>query len=372
MRYKTPAALEMAVKEAAKKSPLDTNRAIAGFYLHRLLCRVFSGPDSPFVLKGGQNVLARTVDARATRDIDLLARNQRRSRRGSGDGHHRPGERTIFDMVPGRKQTDLDSYFSSMEGLDRVQWVCSDMYRPFWRSVAKYAPNATWVIDHLHVVKGANEALDTVRKGLQGSLDKKGRLELKKNLVNALRKHTQSLNAYEASALRELRGGDSYTTLMTAYDLEEDFFDIYDENPASREGAEAAFDAWSASIPKDKAFEPFRALARTVENRRECIFNYWDCPSRISNGYTECANRLINETDMKGRGYSFETLRTRMLYRRQNLDRIIAGNGLAIGPRIDVPEPPFVTEPDVEDELVDEFIDPRSGTKVDAKTGEIL
>ena len=62
MRYKTPAALEMAVKEAAKKSPLDTNRAIAGFYFHRLLCRVFSDPDSPFVLKGGQSVLARTVD----------------------------------------------------------------------------------------------------------------------------------------------------------------------------------------------------------------------------------------------------------------------------------------------------------------------
>lgn len=74
MRYKTPAALEMAVKGAAKKSPLDTNRAIAGFYFHRLLCRVFSDPDSPFVLKGGQSVLARTVDARATRDIDLLAR----------------------------------------------------------------------------------------------------------------------------------------------------------------------------------------------------------------------------------------------------------------------------------------------------------
>ena len=74
MRYKTPAAHGMAVKEAAKKSPLDANRAIAGFYLHRLLCRVFSDPDSPFVLKGGQSVLARTVDARATRDIDLLAR----------------------------------------------------------------------------------------------------------------------------------------------------------------------------------------------------------------------------------------------------------------------------------------------------------
>lgn len=54
----------MAVKEAAKKSPLDTNRAIAGFYFHRLLCRVFSDPDSPFVLKGGQSALARNLPER--------------------------------------------------------------------------------------------------------------------------------------------------------------------------------------------------------------------------------------------------------------------------------------------------------------------
>lgn len=280
--------------------------------------------------------------------------------------------RTVFDMVPGRKQADLESYFSSLEGLDRVQWVCSDMYRPFWKSIAKYTPNATWVVDHFHVVKGANEALDAVRKGLQGSLDKKGRLELKKNLAYALRKRTRALNAYEASALRELREDVSYTTLMTAYDLKEDFFDIYDENPASREGAEAAFDAWSASIPEDAAFEPFRALARTVENHRKYIFNYWDCPSRISNGYTECANRLINETDMKGRGYSFETLRARTLFRRQNLDRIIASNGLTIGPRVDAPGPLFVTEPDHDGEAVDEFIDPRTGPRIDAETGEVL
>jgi hypothetical protein len=36
MRYRTPAALEMAVKAAAKASPLDTNLAISGFHFHRL------------------------------------------------------------------------------------------------------------------------------------------------------------------------------------------------------------------------------------------------------------------------------------------------------------------------------------------------
>lgn len=87
---------------------------------------------------------------------------------------------------------------------------------------------------------------------------------------------------------------------MTAYDLKEDFFGIYDDHPSSREEAEAAFDAWIREIPDGREFDPFRALARTVQNHREFIFNYWECPSRISNGYTECANRLINETDMRG------------------------------------------------------------------------
>lgn len=73
--YKTPQALEMAVKTAAKTSPQDTGRAIQGFWFHRLLCRVFRDPGSGFVLKGGRGMLARTVEARATRDIDLLAQD---------------------------------------------------------------------------------------------------------------------------------------------------------------------------------------------------------------------------------------------------------------------------------------------------------
>ena len=63
----------MAVKEAAKASSQDTNRAISGFYFHRLLCRVFTDGNASFVLKGGHGVLARTLDARAMRDIDLLS-----------------------------------------------------------------------------------------------------------------------------------------------------------------------------------------------------------------------------------------------------------------------------------------------------------
>ncbi len=75
MAYKTPAALEMAIKQAAKESPQDTNRTIAGFWHHRFLCRVFTNENRTFVLKGGHAMLARSIDARATRNIDLLSFN---------------------------------------------------------------------------------------------------------------------------------------------------------------------------------------------------------------------------------------------------------------------------------------------------------
>ena len=73
MRYKSAFALEMAVKAAAVASPMETGLAMSAFYFHRLLCRVFAGGNDSFVLKGGRAMLARTVDARATRDIDLLS-----------------------------------------------------------------------------------------------------------------------------------------------------------------------------------------------------------------------------------------------------------------------------------------------------------
>lgn len=76
MRYKTPRALEQAVKAAAKKAPYDADKAIRSFYFDRFLCRVFSETPPAFVLKGGQGMLARTVGTRATRDIDLLFKKQ--------------------------------------------------------------------------------------------------------------------------------------------------------------------------------------------------------------------------------------------------------------------------------------------------------
>lgn len=75
---------------------------------------------------------------------------------------------------------------------------------------------------------------------------------------------------------------------------------------------------------------------------------------------------------MRGRGYSFDTLRNRTFHRRQNFDRIIASSSVTIGPRIGAPGPLFVTEPDRDDEMVDESIEPRTGLRIDTEADEVL
>ena len=81
--YQTPAAVESAIRSAAKKAArndksLSTQERIRLEYFHRFLCRIFSEtPTDAWLLKGGTALLARVPSARATSDVDLF--NQRHS-----------------------------------------------------------------------------------------------------------------------------------------------------------------------------------------------------------------------------------------------------------------------------------------------------
>jgi transposase len=133
--------------------------------------------------------------------------------------------------------------------------------------------------------------------------------------------------------------------------LKENFFNIYDENSSSKDNAITAFKKWKKSIPKDAIYDKFRELAATVHRCFEDqIFSYWDCPFAISNGYTECTNRLIRENNLRGRGYSFEVLRARTLYRKTNLRAILENGLIDVGSVIPEDQPVFHFESAKEDE----------------------
>jgi len=215
----------------------------------------------------------------------------------------------VFEMLECRTQDYLKPFFEKLPDKERVEWVCSDMWRPFKRSFSEYLPNAKLVIDKFHVVKMASEALEEERKKYQVTLTKDERLHIKKSIRWLTLKRPATLTPKEQEALAIVRA--SIPELAIAYDFKESFFRIYDE--PDKASAMRAFALWEQSIPK-KGLDQFRSLAKTVHNHYEDIFAYWDSPNQITNAYTEGLNGLVKISNRLGRGYSYEIIRAKTLY----------------------------------------------------------
>ena len=215
----------------------------------------------------------------------------------------------VFNMLEERTQDHMKPFFKHLPDRERVEWVCTDMWRPFKRSFAKYLPNAKLIIDKFHVLKMASEALETERKKYQATLEKEQRIYVKKSIRWLTLKRPKNLTPAEQEALAVVR--QSIPEIAEAYDFKELFYRIYDEPKI--ESAQHAFEAWENSLP-DQGLNDFRKLAKTVHNHYEDIFAYWNSPVRITNAYTECLNGLTKMANRMGRGYSYEIIRAKVMY----------------------------------------------------------
>ncbi len=220
------------------------------------------------------------------------------------------GMKSLYDMLPNRRQELLIPYFEKLPDADKIEWVCTDMWRPYKRSFRDYLPNATLIIDKFHVVRIASELMEKERKDMQSQFNKVARLHAKKNLRWLTLKRPNSLNDQELEMLEDMEK--TMPKLKLAYDIKEDFYKIYDCE--TKEAAEEAFKNWADNIPTD--LPQFNDLVKTVSNNYDDIFAYWDAPFNITNAYTEGHNGLTRIANRLGRGYSFEVIRAKMLYNK--------------------------------------------------------
>lgn len=229
--------------------------------------------------------------------------------------HHR-----LFDILPTRKQSYLESYFERLPNKENIHTVCSDMWQPFKNVCAKCLPNTTLVLDRFHVVKLANEAMESIRKCHQNELDAKGRKQLKKHLRWLLIKRLAQLSSDDLKTLEVL--AKEYPKLVIAYYLKEKYFDIYEAK--DKNAAILAFFEWTDSIDEQATgmyLPEFYRLKQIVKRHFAQTFSYWDSANKVSNGYTECVNGLIKLANRLGRGYSFEMIRARALYGHKDSDK---------------------------------------------------
>lgn len=226
-------------------------------------------------------------------------------------------KRTILDMQPSRKAADLERYFGSLAYRFDVEVITQDMYWAYKELNQRYFRKATIVIDKFHVVRYANMAVETVRKQIQSTLDNDGRIAMKrKNRLLAAR----TGNLSDEGSWQMSRLFKAHPILEKAVEAKEFFYGIYD--CPDRASAEREFNDWLALLPKELE-GPFKPLLSCMRSKRwqPLILNYFDHP--YTNAYTEAMNGLFDQMNRLGRGYDFDTIRSKAILRYGKLTRAI-------------------------------------------------
>jgi transposase len=218
-------------------------------------------------------------------------------------------ELAVFDLLPNRRKTDLMAYFKSMPDKHKVKVVTMDMWRTYKDVVNAQLPGRDIVVDRWHVVRMANEALESVRKRIRKELNTRQRLKLKDDRFILLeREH----NLLPEQREKMLCWFELHPELELAYRAKESFHEIYTCN--SKTEAQEFARAWMRSLPSEIE-SAFDASRTALTNWWDEVFNFYD--HQVTNAYTESTNRLAKDINRMGRGYSFEVMRARLIYEKQ-------------------------------------------------------
>lgn len=102
----------------------------------------------------------------------------------------------VFDVVLGRSEVALESYFQSLKGKEEVQVVCMDLSSTYRSLIRKHMPQARIVADRFHVIRLVNHHfLSTWRQ-----LDPIG--SKNRGLLSLIRRHQENLSSDQKLRLK--------------------------------------------------------------------------------------------------------------------------------------------------------------------------
>jgi transposase len=180
----------------------------------------------------------------------------------------------------------------------RIEFVCSDMWRPYLDVIARRCPQALNILDRFHMVAKLNKALDEVRAGEARRMLREGYEPLLKKKRWCLLKRPENLTDKQRVSLRQLLGYNLKS--VRAYLLKEEFQLFWDyTSPA---WAAKFLDAWCTRAMRSR-IEPVKKFARTVRGHRELLLNYFRAKKEFSSGVIEGLNNKAKVTMRKAYGY---------------------------------------------------------------------
>lgn len=179
-----------------------------------------------------------------------------------------------------------------------IEFICSDMWRPYIRVIRQRCAQAVHILDRFHIVAKMNEALDDVRAEEARALARQGQEPLLKKSRWCILKRKENLTINQKGRLQELLRCNLRS--VRAYLLKEDFQQLWRYQSATWAGK--FLDAWCTTALRSR-IEPMKKIARMCRRHRELILNWFKAKGQISNGVVEGMNNKAKLTIRKSYGF---------------------------------------------------------------------
>ena len=196
-----------------------------------------------------------------------------------------------------------------------VQFVCSDMWKPYLNVIREKLGHAVHVLDRFHVMQQFGKALDEVRAEEARKLVKDGYEPVLKKSRWCLLKRPENLTDKQTVKLKELLKYNLKT--MRAYLQREDFQRFWEYRSAA--WAEKFLDEWTRRVMRSR-LEPMKKVARTLRNHQPLILNWFRARGAVSSGAVEGLNNKVKLVTRKS--YGFRTAKVAKLALLHNLGQL--------------------------------------------------
>lgn len=188
--------------------------------------------------------------------------------------------------------------FLGEERSRNLQYICSDMWKPYLKVIERKASQAINILDRFHIVAKLNKAIDEVRADEYRKLLKVGCAFMLKYTRWILLKRPENLTEKQGIRLRDILRYNLKT--IRAYLLKEDFQWFWEY--VSPYWAGIFLDQWCSKVMRSK-IEPMKKVAKTIRNHRELILNWFRAKKQFSSGVVEGLNTKVKLTIRKSYGF---------------------------------------------------------------------
>lgn len=199
-----------------------------------------------------------------------------------------------------RTAKSFEKFFTVLgkEVAEQIEFVCSDMWKPYLSLIAKHCTHALNILDRFHVVAKVNLALDDVRAAEARRLVQDGYEPVLKKSRWCLLKRPENLTDNQRVKLRNVLRYNLAS--VRAYLLKEAFQGFWEYYSPSWAGK--FLDQWTSQVMRSR-IEPMKKFARTMRSHRELLLNYFRARKAFSSGVIEGLNNKAKVTMRKAYGF---------------------------------------------------------------------